>query len=159
MRASQHFLYRWPLPGSGFLKINSLLFNDCYILLSRNILAADFYWQRHFLKSILHLGISEVPKFKICTYAKGLLYTCSIREKAESHQIYLPDPVLTHATPLYVGIFSANCCRSPGTAFSARSDSLEIPWSVYFPRHNYRLLAVLALHPYTQMCVTVLCKC
>lgn len=81
MRASQHFLYRWPLPGSGFLKINSLLFNDCYILLSRNILAADFYWQRHFLKSILHLGISEEPKFKIRTYAKGLLYTCSIREK------------------------------------------------------------------------------
>lgn len=143
--------------------INSPLFKDCgtLCLLSRNFLAADFYWQRRFWKSMsmLHTGISEETKFKICTRAKRLLHTCSIREKTESHLIDLTDPVLSHAPPVYIGIVSANCCRFPGTAFSARSDSLEIPWCAYFPRCNYRLLDVLAIHPYTQTCVTVLCKC
>jgi len=108
--------------------------------------------------SMLHTVISEDSKFKICTCAKRLLHTGSIRENLESHLIYLTDPVLSHVAPVYVGILSANSCRFPGIAFSARSDSLEISWCAYFPRHNYRPLDVLAIHPYTQTCVTMLCK-
>lgn len=77
--------------------------------------------------SMLHMGMSEENNFKICTCAKKLLHTCSIGEKADSHLIYLTDPDLHHEASVYVGIISANCCRFPGIAFSARSDSLEIP--------------------------------
>lgn len=107
--------------------------------------------------STLHMDVSEETEFKISACAKKLSHVCSYGEKMES-PIYLRDSSLSHAAPLYVGIVLAHCCTSSGTAFSARSDSLEIPWCVYLPRHNYRLLAVLAIHPYIQTCVTVLCK-
>lgn len=104
--------------------------------------------------STLFMDISEDTKFKIllevitCVFS---YYMCV--QYVVSHLIYLPDPGLSHAAPVYIGIIPASCCSFPGTVFSARSDSLEISWCVYFPRHNYRLLAVLAIHPYIQTCV------
>lgn len=103
------------------------------------------------------MDVSEETKFKIGAFAKKLSRVCSTGEKMES-PIYLTDSSLSHTAPMYIGIVPGNCFTFSGTAFSARPDSLEIPWCVYLPKHNYRLLVVLAIHPYIQTCVTVLCK-
>lgn len=162
MRASQHFFVKVAIAKfkvCGVFLMNSQLFKECDTLLSRNTLAADFYWQTHFWKSILHIGLSEEPKFKVCMCAKGIIVCMFNQRKNRVPSDLYDQPSSYPCSSTVCWDFLSKLLRSPGTVFSARSDSLEIPWSVYFPRHNYRLLAVLALHPYTQMCVTVLCKC